>query len=280
MPRFGKNYTPSGSSNPESLQETVNGYNNEGLLGTRIVEDSDSKTGVKYEKRRREWPYDDADMAHIEEGFPRLFPEKGTSFLDQRINETGRQQVILDWGCAKGYAAEEFGKKYGDKILSVGYSMDSYKNWAQVEHAVLIQSTADQLFDELKVLDRKIDLVYSRVSLIYLFPGASRTQQVPMERGVKYMERLLENLSDDGVIAFDVGQNLAPEITDALKKALEGKAEIILDDQNLEGDHQIYMKKLPPVKEVQASKISPEEITTRQQKDNVEIKAIRQKMGI
>lgn len=240
MPRFGLDYIQ-----PQQADGTIRGAGNkENLLGTRVIKDETSETGVRYEKRQREWPYDDASMPHIEAEFPRLFPQRGDSFIETRFKQTGRQQVLLDWGCAKGFAAEEFGKKYGDKVLSIGYSMDSYKEWASMQHSMLIQSTADQLFNELDDMGRPIDFVYSRVGLVYLFPGASRTEQVPTERGVAYIERLLNHMSEGGVIAFDVGQPQAEEILKTLKNSLAGKAEVILDDQNLEGDHQIYITKL------------------------------------
>lgn len=238
-------------------------------LGTRATREN-STAPVRYEKRTREWPYDDATASNIEAEFSYLFPYKKENFIDKRFRETGRPQVILDWGCAKGIAAEEFGEKYEGKVVSLGYSMDSYEGWRDKKNATLIQSTADDLFDILRNAKQSIDLVYSRVGLGYLFPGASRTEQVPMGRGVQYIRRLLDFMNDGGVIAFDIGQQQSKEIVQALRDELAGRAEVTIDDQNLEGDYYIYITKL-----------SLEELEKRKgAKDAFQIEDIRSGLGL
>ncbi|TSA45779.1 hypothetical protein D4R52_01840 [bacterium] len=228
---------------------TGNDQKRKELLGARVLKDKPGSP-ERYEKRKRDWPYSDAHMKDIEADFTSLFPQKGENFIDKRIKETGKQQVVLDWGCGKGFSSEEFGKKYGDNIRSIGYSMDSYEEWENFKNSTLIQCTADNLFDYLKKVG-PIDLVYSRVGLVYLFPGASATEKVPLERGVDYIARLLDHVSEGGVIAFDIGQQQAVIAKKALEERMKGKARIYLDDQNLEGEHYIYITKQDGQKEAE-----------------------------
>ena len=51
-------------------------------------------------------------------------------------------------------------------------------------------------------------------------------------------------MAEGGVIVFDVSQKYSKAVFEALKENNRGKVKVVLDDDNTEGEHYIYIKKL------------------------------------
>ena len=233
MPVFGKIIYRKGLEKPEYEKDST-------VLGTRAIEKDGT---IHYVKRDREWSFDDAGKVEIVGAFPRLFPRHGDNVIVQKLKQKGEPPVILDWGCGNGNAANQFGSEYGNDVVSLGYSMDSYKDWAKLNDCSLIQSTSDGLLNELNDRGQSLDLVYSRVGLVYFFPGSGSGKS--MQDGVEYISKLFTCMNDNGIIAFDVGKNNSGDIAKALAQRFQGKADVILDNQSIDGEDQIYVVKNP-----------------------------------
>ena len=143
-----------------------------------------------------------ARRARIESVFPLLF--KGQNFIEQRFSETNRPVVVLDWGCGAGTAIAGFANKYKGKIAAYGFSKDSDPIWLKRKNVKFIHATADHLFRYLK--DNSVDLIYSNVGLAWLFtPEVMLDNTVKkMDAGFRYLKKLTQKLSKNGVLAFDL----------------------------------------------------------------------------
>ncbi len=171
--------------------------------------------------RRDRYIWDRASARMVRGNFPLIFGRK--DFILQRFSETGKPVVVLDWGCGRGNAIERFSKEYGRIVNAYGFSKDSYKKWLKIKGAKIIHATAEDLLRYLK--NSSIDLIYSRTGLMYLI-SFSKKDPLSIQRGIQYIEKLIQKLSSGGKIAFDLRLGQRKEISNALKEALAGKAEV------------------------------------------------------
>ncbi len=159
----------------------------------------------------------------IRKMFPLLFGKDG--FVEQRFEENQRPVVVLDWGCGKGRAIKEFANDYGEKVRAYGFSKDSYKQWKGIEGVKLIHETKEGLLRFLK--NDSVDLIYSNFGLSFLFPTFKfQAKRRHVEKGVEYIEKLLQRVSKGGKIAFEESYTMGKRVRAILKSELAGKAEI------------------------------------------------------
>ncbi|MFH1234211.1 MAG: methyltransferase domain-containing protein [Candidatus Diapherotrites archaeon] len=177
--------------------------------------------GKRVYRKRKKWPIKDTPFKKIKQQFPLVFcplGERGT-FIDERVRETGRPAIVVDWGCGKGRAAGELAKEYGDKARVYGYSKDSYPEWRDIDGVKFIHSTKEDLLRYLK--DGSVDLIYSYIGLEYLF--------ATLDICPPHIEQLLSKLSEGGKIVF-TGAGSGPLRISEMDRILRGKAFVSLSD--------------------------------------------------
>jgi len=159
----------------------------------------------------------------LRQWFPKIFERN--DFIKQRVEETGRPAVVLDWGCGRGRGISGLAKKYGPNIKAYGFSKDSYKKWLKIDDVKFIHATAEDLFRYLK--NDSVDLIYSRLGLSHLFPSTAKSKHdlEIIEYGTQYIEKLLKKVRKGGKIAF-MSTEPPAEIKSALEQTLKDKADI------------------------------------------------------
>lgn len=145
------------------------------------------------------WGRLETSSREVMDNFPLVFGQH--DFIKRRFIEIGRPVVILDWGCGKGTAIEQFAKMYGQQIKAFGYSKDSYADWKNVQNAKIVHATKEDLLRYFK--DRSIDFIYSYSALSHLFPEAGN-HAASISQAVDYLRALLVKVSPCGKVCFEL----------------------------------------------------------------------------
>jgi len=191
----------------------------ERLLEKKIVRAKGKKR--KFWKREK-WGAERTFFERLKLLFPSIFrPFIGENFIDRRFRETGRQQVVLDWGCAKGRTIGELASELGDKVHAYGFSRDSYRQWKDVDGVKFIHSTKEDLLRYLK--DGSVDLTFSFSAIENLFEIELNSKS---RKGISYIQKLVPKLAKGGRIVFEPFTYTGPKVIDAIRRALDGKAEV------------------------------------------------------
>jgi precorrin-6B methylase 2 len=169
-------------------------------------------------------------LSTIETCFPQIFGKRfsGRDFIEERHRLMGRPVVVLDFGCGTAVTIEQVADKYGEKVAAYGSSIGADERWANVKNVKLIQATQKGILRYLK--NNSIDLIYSHLGLGYLFPSEPDSKKT-IPGGVAYIKKLLEKVSENGKIVFDLYDLDDKKILAELKKQLGTEATIIQTEQ-------------------------------------------------
>jgi SAM-dependent methyltransferase len=192
-----------------------------GRLGWRRKEALDREivrsAGKRAYRERQTYEFTDTPFGVIKQRFSQTFCRgSGHDFIENRFRETGRPQVVLEWGCGEGKATGTLAKEYEGLAKVYGYSKDSYPGWTKTPGVKFIHETKERLLRYLK--DGTVDLIYSYSGLEHLTLAAGR----PL---ASYIKQLVPKLSNGGRLIF-TDQHMDPDMLSELKRQLGDMAAV------------------------------------------------------
>jgi len=132
--------------------------------------------------------------------------------------DNGKKPVVMDWGCAKGKAAAQLGKKFSETKV-FGVSDVAYKSWKRSKNVNFIHETKEDALRYFK--NGSIDLIYSHYGLSWI-------KEID-----PYLEKLLPKLKKGGKLVSDSIGNSEHRLFNG-KRKINGLEYNIKTEQNMD----------------------------------------------